>query len=100
MFEKVSVLLDSSTVSLEKLVAADDNVCTAPIIADKDILKSVQSSKNVIDADSDDENETNNAAPDPTSSEMKNIRKSMLSYLEAHSNDEMNNKTVNNFLTI
>uniref|UniRef100_A0A8C4RRF5 Tigger transposable element-derived protein 4 n=1 Tax=Erpetoichthys calabaricus TaxID=27687 RepID=A0A8C4RRF5_ERPCA len=93
MFEKVSVLLDCPTVSSEEFVAVDDdNVCTAPIMADKDILEFVQSSKNIIDADSDDENEMNNAAPVPTSSEMRNIMKSMLSYLDAHSNDEMNNK--------
>uniref|UniRef100_A0A8C4SC05 HTH CENPB-type domain-containing protein n=1 Tax=Erpetoichthys calabaricus TaxID=27687 RepID=A0A8C4SC05_ERPCA len=69
MFEKVSVLLDY-----------------------KDILEFVQSSKNIIDADSDDENEMNNAAPVPTSSEMRNIMKSMRSYLDANSNGEMNNK--------
>ncbi|GFY12966.1 hypothetical protein TNCV_665321 [Trichonephila clavipes] len=62
----------------------------APIIADKDILKFVQCSKNVIDADYDDENEMNNAAPVPTSSEMRNIMKSMRNYLDAHSNGEMN----------
>uniref|UniRef100_A0A8C4RFJ1 HTH CENPB-type domain-containing protein n=1 Tax=Erpetoichthys calabaricus TaxID=27687 RepID=A0A8C4RFJ1_ERPCA len=56
------------------------------------ILEFVQSSKNIIDADSDDENEMNNAAPVPTSSEMRNIMKSMRSYLDAHSNGEMNNK--------
>uniref|UniRef100_A0A8C4SEN5 HTH CENPB-type domain-containing protein n=1 Tax=Erpetoichthys calabaricus TaxID=27687 RepID=A0A8C4SEN5_ERPCA len=93
MFEKVSVLLDCPTVSSEEFVAVDDdNVCTAPIMTDKDILEFVQSSKNIIDADSDNENEMNNAAPVPTSSEMRNIMKSMRSYLDAHSNGEMNNK--------
>ncbi|GFV82780.1 SCAN domain-containing protein 3 [Trichonephila clavipes] len=39
MFEKVYVLLDCLTVSSEDFVAVDDdNVCTAPIEADKDIL--------------------------------------------------------------
>ncbi|GFW06114.1 hypothetical protein TNCV_4479061 [Trichonephila clavipes] len=52
----------------------------------------VQSSKNIIDADSDDENEMNEAAPVPTSSEMKNVMKSMRSYLDAHYNGEMNTK--------
>ncbi|GFV73013.1 putative DD41D transposase [Trichonephila clavipes] len=41
-------------------------------MADKDILEFVQSSKNIFDADSDNENEMNNAAPVPTSSEMRN----------------------------
>ncbi|GFW92942.1 SCAN domain-containing protein 3 [Trichonephila clavipes] len=61
MFEKVSVLFDYTTVSPEEFVAVDDdNVCTAPIMADKDILEFVQSSKSIIDTDSDDENEINN----------------------------------------
>ncbi|GFT06530.1 uncharacterized protein TNCV_3356511 [Trichonephila clavipes] len=41
---------------LEEFVEIDDgNVCTAPIIADKDNLEFVYSSKNIIDTDSDDE---------------------------------------------
>ncbi|GFU86267.1 hypothetical protein TNCV_369231 [Trichonephila clavipes] len=51
-----------------------DNVCAAPIMADKDISEFVQSSKN-IDADSDDEKEMNNAAPVPTPSEARTIMK-------------------------
>ncbi|GFV31294.1 hypothetical protein TNCV_2012981 [Trichonephila clavipes] len=48
----------------EEFVAVnDDNVCTAPIRADNDFLEFVQSSKN-IDADSNDENETNNVVTD------------------------------------
>ncbi|GFV34424.1 hypothetical protein TNCV_5137651 [Trichonephila clavipes] len=43
-------------------------------------------------ADSEDENEMNNAAPVPTSSQMRNVMKSVYSYLEAHSDGEMNNK--------
>ncbi|GFU77663.1 hypothetical protein TNCV_958741 [Trichonephila clavipes] len=38
------------------------------------ILEFVQSSKNISDTDSGDENEMNNVAPVPTSSEMRNIR--------------------------
>ncbi|GFX67498.1 hypothetical protein TNCV_3463871 [Trichonephila clavipes] len=75
---------------MEKFVAEDDdNVYTAPMMADKDILEFVQSSKNIIDANSDDENEMNNAVPVPTSSGKRNT---MIHYLEAHSNGEMNNK--------
>ncbi|GFU75773.1 hypothetical protein TNCV_1652331 [Trichonephila clavipes] len=61
-------------------------------MADKDILKFVQSLKNITDADSDDENEMNNAALVPISSEMRNIMKSRRSYFDAHSNGEMNNE--------
>ncbi|GFV14076.1 hypothetical protein TNCV_525521 [Trichonephila clavipes] len=39
------------------------DVCATPITADKDILEFVQDSKNIIDPDSRDENEMNNAAP-------------------------------------
>ncbi|GFV36642.1 hypothetical protein TNCV_1033181 [Trichonephila clavipes] len=70
----------------------DDNVCTAPIIADKDTLEFVQSSKNIIDADFNNENEMNNAAPVPTSSKILNVMKSRRSYLDAHTNGEVNNK--------
>ncbi|GFV18394.1 SCAN domain-containing protein 3 [Trichonephila clavipes] len=76
MFEKVSVLLDSPTVSSEEFVAVnDDNVYTTPIMADKNILEFVQSSKNIIDVYFEDENEMNNAVLTPTSSEMRNIIK-------------------------
>ncbi|GFX98184.1 adhesion G protein-coupled receptor B2 [Trichonephila clavipes] len=47
-------------------------------MADKGILELVQSSKNIIEADSDTENEMNNAAPVPTSSEMRNTMKNNL----------------------
>ncbi|GFS51485.1 transposable element Tcb1 transposase [Trichonephila clavipes] len=70
----------------------DDNVCTTPIMADKDIFEFVQNQKITTDADSDDENEMNNAAPVSASSEVRNVMKSMLSYLNAHSNGEMNSK--------
>ncbi|GFU04355.1 paired domain-containing protein [Trichonephila clavipes] len=65
--------LDCPIVLSEDFVAVDDdNVCTAPINADKDILELVHSSKNIIDADSDDENKMNNAAFVPKLSEMRN----------------------------
>ncbi|GFX38723.1 hypothetical protein TNCV_1170531 [Trichonephila clavipes] len=62
---------------------------TARMMADKGIFELVQSSKHIIDADSDDENEINNA--DPISTPFV-IMKSMRSYLGAHSNSKMNNK--------
>ncbi|GFY35204.1 SCAN domain-containing protein 3 [Trichonephila clavipes] len=68
IFEKISVLLDCPTVTSKKFVAVDDdNLHTALIITDKDISEFVQSSKNVIDADSEGENEMNSAALVPTS---------------------------------
>ncbi|GFW33815.1 hypothetical protein TNCV_3589001 [Trichonephila clavipes] len=84
--------LNYHSVSSEEFVAVGDAVGTAPIMADKGILEFLQSSKNIIDADSDDEKEMNNAAPVPTSSEMRNVMKNMFSYLDAHSKNEMNNK--------
>ncbi|GFX83690.1 hypothetical protein TNCV_349541 [Trichonephila clavipes] len=92
MFEKTSVLYGFfHTVSSE--IAIDvGNMCTAPIMADKGVSKFVQSSKNIIHEDSDGENEMNNAAPVPKSSEIKNIMKRMRRYLDVHSNDEIYNK--------
>ncbi|GFT78093.1 hypothetical protein TNCV_2820871 [Trichonephila clavipes] len=78
--------------SEEFIPVDDDNVRTAPIMANKYTLEFVQSSKNIIDADSDDENEMKNAVPVPILSEMRNVMKSMRSYIDAHSNGEMNNK--------
>ncbi|GFX92784.1 hypothetical protein TNCV_4876411 [Trichonephila clavipes] len=76
IFEKVSVLSDCLTISSEEFVAVDDNnVCAASIMADNSISEFVQSLKDVIDAGSDDEKQTNNATPVPTSSEMRNITK-------------------------
>ncbi|GFU21736.1 DDE-1 domain-containing protein [Trichonephila clavipes] len=93
MLEKVSVFLNCPTVSLKEFVAVDDkNVNTPPIMAYKDILEFVQSSKNITDADFDDEKEVNKAAPVPTPSRMRNIMKSIGSYLDVSSNGEMNNK--------
>ncbi|GFY18534.1 hypothetical protein TNCV_2397601 [Trichonephila clavipes] len=81
------------TLSREFMAVDADFVSTALIMADKCILEFVQSSKNIIDAD--DEKEMTYTAPVPTSSKMKNVMKSMHSYLNAHSNGEMNNKVDN-----
>ncbi|GFW21713.1 hypothetical protein TNCV_2529121 [Trichonephila clavipes] len=48
-----------------------------PIMADKDILEFVKSSKNIIEADSDDEKEMKNKSFVPTSSEMRNVMKKL-----------------------
>ncbi|GFW71146.1 hypothetical protein TNCV_91891 [Trichonephila clavipes] len=81
----MSVLLDCLIVLSEEFVAVDDdNLCTASFMADKDTMEFVQSSKNIVGADSDDENELNYVVALPTSSEMKNIMKNMRSYLDAH----------------
>ncbi|GFT86167.1 hypothetical protein TNCV_3257581 [Trichonephila clavipes] len=66
------------------------NVCTAPIMAEKELVELAQSSKYTIVTDSDNENEMNNVAPVPTSSEIRNIMKSMYSYVFTHTNGEMN----------
>ncbi|GFX35164.1 hypothetical protein TNCV_2331041 [Trichonephila clavipes] len=86
MFRKVSVLLDCPIVLSEEFVAVDvnDDVCKGPIMVDKDILKFVQSSKNIIDADSEDEFEVNNAAPVLTSSEIRNIMKKTCVIIKPH----------------
>ncbi|GFX78654.1 hypothetical protein TNCV_30941 [Trichonephila clavipes] len=87
MFEKVSVLLDCTTISPEEFLAIDDNVCKEPILLDKDILKFVQSSKNIIDAACGDENEMNNASPVLPASEMRNFIKGRQNYLDSHRMD-------------
>ncbi|GFU73263.1 hypothetical protein TNCV_167461 [Trichonephila clavipes] len=101
---RIPVGLNCPIVLSEEFTAVDDdNVCTAPIMTNKDILELVQISKNIIDADSDDENEMSNAAPASASSEMMNIMKSMHNYSDAHFNGEMNKTkwTIsNNLLTI
>ncbi|GFU92593.1 hypothetical protein TNCV_4795211 [Trichonephila clavipes] len=67
---------DCPNVLSEEFVALnDDNVCTASIMVDKGILEFLRSLTCIIDADSDDENEMNNAAPVPPSSEIKNVIK-------------------------
>ncbi|GFX68286.1 hypothetical protein TNCV_2816611 [Trichonephila clavipes] len=76
--QKTPAGLDCSVVlSEESIAVGDDNVGITPMMADKDILKVTQSSKNIIDADSNDTNEMNIAALVPTSSEMRNVVKSM-----------------------
>ncbi|GFW20626.1 DDE-1 domain-containing protein [Trichonephila clavipes] len=85
-----ALLFDCPIISLEKFVAEDDdNMYTVPILAEKYFLKNVQRSINIIDTDSDDENEMNNAVPFPTSSEMRNILKTMRSYLDTQTNGGM-----------
>ncbi|GFW72941.1 hypothetical protein TNCV_830641 [Trichonephila clavipes] len=62
--QKKSDQEDCPIESSEECVAVnDDNVSTTPIMADKEILEFIESSKNIIDANSDDENEMNNATP-------------------------------------
>ncbi|GFW90381.1 hypothetical protein TNCV_3509291 [Trichonephila clavipes] len=63
-------IFDCPTASSEEFLAVHEDIMyyTAPMMADKDICEFVQSSKNIIDADSDDENEINNADPLFTSS--------------------------------
>ncbi|GFT79759.1 hypothetical protein TNCV_3961251 [Trichonephila clavipes] len=83
----------SYTVSSEWFVAiVDDTVRTDSIMTDNNILEFVQSSKNTIDTEFDEDNETNNAAPISKSFEMRNIMKKMHIYLEAHSIGERNEK--------
>ncbi|GFV18047.1 hypothetical protein TNCV_168511 [Trichonephila clavipes] len=60
MVQEISVLSNCLSVSLEEWVV--DNVYTALIMAEKDILEFVQISKNTIDADSCDENKMNTTA--------------------------------------
>ncbi|GFU91371.1 hypothetical protein TNCV_2541391 [Trichonephila clavipes] len=79
-------IIHVSLSSGEFVAEVEGNVCTASIMADKDILEFVQISKYIIDADSEDEKEIYNAAPVPTSSEMGNIMKNRHSYLNVHSN--------------
>ncbi|GFU70150.1 hypothetical protein TNCV_5057441 [Trichonephila clavipes] len=71
--QKTPARLDCPIVLSEEFLAVyNDNVCTA-LIKEKNVWKFLQSSKNIIYVDSDDENEINNAAPVTTSSEMKNV---------------------------
>ncbi|GFY33308.1 SCAN domain-containing protein 3 [Trichonephila clavipes] len=85
---KVLALLDCPTVSSEEFVAVDDdNMYRAPIMPYKDLREFVESSKSIIDADSDDEYEMNNAALVPTSSKVRDMMKIMRSYVDTYSND-------------
>ncbi|GFT38554.1 hypothetical protein TNCV_2748291 [Trichonephila clavipes] len=84
--------LDYLIVLSEEFITVDD-VCTAPNYSRlRHFGVRSKIKKNIIDADSDDENGINYAALVPTLSEMRNVMKSMRSYLDAHSNGEMNNK--------
>ncbi|GFU79135.1 hypothetical protein TNCV_2136581 [Trichonephila clavipes] len=78
--------------SEEFIAVSNGYVCAAPLMEDKGILELVQRSKNIIDADSDDEKGMNNAVCVSTSSEMRNVMTSMHFYLDIHSNGEKNNK--------
>ncbi|GFV83169.1 hypothetical protein TNCV_1898961 [Trichonephila clavipes] len=71
-------IFDYPAVSSEFIAVKDDSACTGPIVADKDIFEFVQSSKNIIDVDSDRENDANNADPVPTSSGMRNIMRAAI----------------------
>ncbi|GFV90811.1 hypothetical protein TNCV_2323801 [Trichonephila clavipes] len=56
---KTATGVDCPIILSEEFITVDeDNALTAPIMTDKDILKFVQSSINIIDADSDDENKS------------------------------------------
>ncbi|GFU09673.1 hypothetical protein TNCV_5027181 [Trichonephila clavipes] len=87
---KTPAVLDWPSLSFKEFVGiGDDNVRTLSIMADKDSLEFVQSSKNIIDADYDDEHEMHNVGPVPTSSKMRNITRS---YLDTQDNDKIINK--------
>ncbi|GFW32283.1 hypothetical protein TNCV_674421 [Trichonephila clavipes] len=93
---KTAAALDCSTVSSGEFIKIDYAcMSSAPIMADKENLEFVEISQNIMDADSNDENEMSNVAPVPTSSEMRNIVKIMRSYLDAHSIGKINNKMDN-----
>ncbi|GFW42523.1 HTH_Tnp_Tc3_2 domain-containing protein [Trichonephila clavipes] len=70
--------------SKEFIEVDNDNVCTASIMVDKNILEFSQSSKNIIDANSD---EMNSVAHVPTSSEMRNDMKNIQCHQENHKDD-------------
>ncbi|GFS57801.1 hypothetical protein TNCV_2909051 [Trichonephila clavipes] len=75
---EISAVLDCLIAVLEEFLSIDDdNVYTAPFMADKDILEFFQSSKNMIEADSEDKNELKIADSVPTSSELRSVVKSM-----------------------
>ncbi|GFX98453.1 hypothetical protein TNCV_4002221 [Trichonephila clavipes] len=61
---KLSIVDRSSVIKKLGSTAVDaDNLFTEPNKADKDVLEFIQSSKNIIDADFEDETEMNNAVP-------------------------------------
>ncbi|GFT38541.1 hypothetical protein TNCV_2748211 [Trichonephila clavipes] len=77
--------LDFFTVSSEELVEVDVIMCVQPQLWQTKAFFEVQSSKNIIDVDSDNENGKNNRVPVLTSSEMRNIMKN------SEDGNEMNN---------
>lgn len=93
IFGKVSELLDCPTVSINEYVSIDNDVSTAPILTEKEILEMVKNPK--VSADSDDEfdNGFNDAVPVPSTSEVRKMINSVRCYLDAHSNGEMS-KTI------
>ncbi|GFW98986.1 hypothetical protein TNCV_1782051 [Trichonephila clavipes] len=80
-------LLNPPTESSEEFVTVnDDTARKVPVMAHKGILEFVRNSKNIINADSEDENEMNNAASVFTLSKMRNFMKNVPSYLDADFN--------------
>ncbi|GFV57737.1 hypothetical protein TNCV_4463351 [Trichonephila clavipes] len=63
-------------------------ICEHPRFSRKRYFGVCSKLKKILDADSDDENEMNNAAPVPTTSEMRNTHYE----IHNHSNNEMNEK--------
>ncbi|GFS88636.1 hypothetical protein TNCV_3799971 [Trichonephila clavipes] len=81
---KTPAKLDCPIGSSEYIEVEDDNVCKALIMADKVILELDLSSKHIINADSDNINEMDDADPAPTSFEMgKKVMKNMHNNLNA-----------------
>ncbi|GFY11814.1 hypothetical protein TNCV_1530061 [Trichonephila clavipes] len=60
-------------------------MCVQPQLRKAKAFWSLFNDKKIIDADSDDKNEMNNAAPVSRSFEKRNVMKSMRSVLDAHS---------------
>ena len=84
MFGHDSTLVECP-VSLVEFVALDDDVCTAPILTDNDILELAQTSKDdPTGEDSDDDRDNEIDFPLPTTSEMRKCIISMRRYLDVH----------------
>ncbi|GFW14574.1 hypothetical protein TNCV_2358981 [Trichonephila clavipes] len=79
---------DCTTGPVIQLGVDDDNGSTTPIKEDKDSLEFFKSSNNMVETDSDDENERSNSAQVSTASEMRHIMKKY-AWLDAHSNGKM-----------
>ncbi|GFX34970.1 hypothetical protein TNCV_2329101 [Trichonephila clavipes] len=65
----------AGSLSEEFVAVVDDNVRTTPIMANKDSLKLLQSSKNIIDADSKNETEINKHLLTPQHAKLGTLRK-------------------------